>query len=72
MTQSPDPWAHIWQALRLFAVDPAGLGGIAVRARAGPARDICVAALPDLGLPRQRLHPSLTDAELFASMDFAA
>lgn len=72
MKPSPYPWAHVRRSLRLFAVDPVGLGGIVLRARAGPARDVCVATLPDLGLPHQRLHPSLTDAELFASMDFAA
>ena len=72
MTPSSDPWAQVWHCLRLFAVDPVGLGGIVLRARAGPARDACTTALFDLGLPYRRLHPSLTDAELFASIDFAA
>ena len=32
-------------ALRLFAIDPAGLGGLLVRGRAGPARDELVACV---------------------------
>ncbi len=72
MTSMPDPWTQVWHTLRLFAVDPVGLGGLVLRARAGPARDTFMAAMPDLGLPKQRLHGSLSDAELFASMDFAA
>ncbi|MEM9523052.1 MAG: VWA domain-containing protein [Pseudomonadota bacterium] len=71
MMDPPDPWIDVWQALRLLAVDPGGLGGVVLRARVGPARAACLAALPDLGLPRRRLHPSVTADELFPAMDFA-
>ena len=72
MTPVKDPWAHVWLGLRLFAIDPVGLGGIALRARVGPARDALVAALPDFGLPKKRLHRALSNAELYPSLDFAA
>jgi magnesium chelatase subunit D len=46
-------------ALRLLAADPAGLGGLWLRARAGPVRDAVLAALAALPLPVIRLHPAM-------------
>ncbi len=42
---SLDPWAMAALAACVFAVDPAGLGGIAVRAAAGPVRERWLAQL---------------------------
>lgn len=62
-------------AARLFAVDPCGLGGIAVRARAGPQRDRWIAAVrrllpPDTPFRRLPLHAD--DARIFGGLDLPA
>lgn len=59
-------------ALSVLAVDPAGLGGLWLRARVGPARDAVLAALPALPLPAKRLHPGLTDEALYGGLDLSA
>ncbi len=58
--------------LSVLAVDPAGLGGLWLRARVGPARDAVLAALPHLPLPHRRLHPGLTDEALYGGLDLSA
>ncbi len=40
-----EAWADALTAISLFAIDPVGLGGIAVRAGAGPVRDRWLALL---------------------------
>jgi len=53
-------WADALLAAALFAVDPPGLGGIALRARAGPVRDRWMQALralcPECPMPRLPVH----------------
>ncbi|WFE76786.1 magnesium chelatase subunit D [Roseinatronobacter sp. S2] len=65
-----DPWARVTVALTLLAVDPAGLRGLWLRARAGPVRarvqDALVAFAP------RKLHPSISDDALFGGLDLAA
>lgn len=65
-------WALGQLALRLLAVDPGGLGGMVLRARAGPVRDAFTEATAILPLPRQRLHPEMGDEALFGGMDLSA
>lgn len=65
-------WARAETALRLLAVDPGGLGGLWLRARAGPVRDRLVGDLGSLPLPLRRLHPSVGDEALFGGVDLAA
>ncbi|MEM8728430.1 MAG: magnesium chelatase subunit D [Pseudomonadota bacterium] len=72
MSETPDPWDQIRQVLRLLAVDPIGLGGLHLRARASPVRDMCLRALPDLGLRKARLHPGVSNDDLYPSMDVTA
>lgn len=74
MTTPPDTWRNATLALTLLAVDPIGLGGIWVRARSGPVRDRFIAAIgPNIAeKPLQRLHPSVTDNQLFGGLDLAA
>lgn len=67
-----DPWARVRLAVLALAVDPAGLGGLWLRARSGPARDAVVDALTALPLPLRRLHPSLGDEALFGGLDLTA
>lgn len=61
-------------ALRLYAIDPAGLGGLLVRGRAGPARDALVAAVREMmaGAPVRRLPVSISDDRLLGGLDLAA
>ena len=61
-------------ALRLFAIDPAGLGGLLVRGRAGPARDELVACVRAMmaDAPVRRLPVSISDDRLLGGLDLAA
>lgn len=62
------PHARATLALRLLALDPAGLGGVALRARVGPARDAFTALLPARCI---RLHPALSTETLTGGIDIA-
>lgn len=66
------PWNRACIALQLLAVDPRGLGGIALRARVGPARDAFTDALKTLPMPTVRLHPSLSTDALDGGVDVAS
>lgn len=62
------PWARAITALRLCQIDPAGLGGILLHARAGPVRDAFTAQIQ----PHQRLHPAMSADALTGGIDVAA
>ncbi|MCE6960425.1 magnesium chelatase subunit D [Cereibacter sphaeroides] len=76
MTQSaPEPltpWERVEAALTLLAVDPVGLKGLWLRARASGLRDRITAALHALPLPVRRIHPTIGDDALFGGLDLAA
>jgi magnesium chelatase subunit D len=62
-------------AARLLAVDPAGLGGIALRAQAGPVRDIWLEALRRLlppATPMRRVPLHVGEDRLLGGLDLAA
>lgn len=62
-------------ALDVLALDGAGMGGLHLRARAGPARDAVMArlsALPPSALSVRRIHPNVDDVTLFGGTDLAA
>lgn len=65
---SLDNWKRATLALQLLAIDP-GLGGITIRARAGPVRDRLMAHV-DPGA--RKIHPMISDAALFGGLDLAA
>ena len=71
----PSIWSDAVLAAALFAVDPAGVGGISVRSHAGPVRDLWLAgvrdALPD-GAPWCRLPVHTADGRLLGGLDLAA
>ncbi len=75
----PQPGARTWtaalQALTLFAADPVGLGGIAIRAGAGPVRDRFLAllrsALPPT-IPLRRVPAAIAEDRLLGGLDLAA
>ena len=68
-------WADALQALALFVADPVGLGGISVRAGAGPVRDrflflLHEALTPGTSVRRLPLH--IGDDRLLGGLDLAA
>jgi magnesium chelatase subunit D len=68
-------WSAAVLAATLFAVDPAGTGGVSVAARPGPARDSWLATLrgllpPEAPVRRVPLHVS--DDRLLGGLDLAA
>ncbi len=75
----PRPGARLFDAAlvaaRLLAVDPAGLGGVALRAQAGPVRDIWLEALrrllPPL-TPMRRVPLHVGEDRLLGGLDLAA
>ncbi len=66
----PSAWDRALTGLALLAIDP-GLGGIGLRARAGPVRESFVAMLGMLPLPSVRLHPAMGDDALFGGLDLS-
>ncbi|MFN3992197.1 MAG: magnesium chelatase subunit D [Tabrizicola flagellatus] len=69
-----DSWARLSLALRVLAVDPVGLGGLWLRSRAGPVRDIATTALSETPFdrPQRRLSASIDDLALLGGADPAA
>ncbi|MGP9789494.1 magnesium chelatase subunit D [Roseinatronobacter sp. NSM] len=65
-----DPWARVTAALTLLAVDPAGLRGLWLRARAGPVRARVQDALA--AFQPRKLPPNISDDALFGGLDLAA
>jgi magnesium chelatase subunit D len=58
--------------LTLLAVDPAGLGGVWLRGRAGPVRDRVMEGAAALPLPRRKVPATISDEQLFGGVDIAA
>ncbi len=63
-----DSWQQATLALQLLAIDP-GLGGVTIRARAGPGRD---ALLRRVDSNAARIHPAIPDEALFGGLDLSA
>lgn len=62
-------WSRACLALDLLAIDPVGLGGMTVRARAGPVRDLFLRRMVRLPMPLLRVHPQIGDDALFGGLD---
>ena len=65
-------WQKALFAAALVAVDPRGLGGILVKARAGPVRDGWLEALAaafGLGVPSQRIAATSAEDQLTGGLD---
>lgn len=65
-------WSRGLRALALLAVDPTGLGGLALRARSGPVRHTFEEAITRLPMAQRRIHPEISDTQLFGGPDIAA
>lgn len=74
MSAGQDRWQRVNLALACFALDPAAMGGIWLRARVGPVRDRVQKGLESAlqGLVMRRLHPGIGDDALFGGIDLAA
>ncbi len=74
MTTPQERWGNINLALALFAIDPAPLGGIWLRARIGPARDRMIQSLNNVLETDilQRIHPNIQDDALYGGLDMSA
>ena len=76
--RDPDPsgrdWQRAVQVAALLAIDPARLGGVRVRAHAGPVRDAWLALLKQwMGArPWVRVPLSATDERLLGGLDLTA
>ncbi len=68
---SLDSWQKATLALKLLAADTS-LGGVVVRARAGPVRDTFIALAQGLNGPVRRIHPNITDEALLGGIDVTA
>jgi magnesium chelatase subunit D len=68
-------WIDGVRAACLFATDPAGLGGVCVRAHAGPVRDAWLTLLRGLlpdAAPFRRVPVHVTEGRLLGGLDLAA
>ena len=74
MSAGEERWQRVNLALACFALDPAALGGIWLRARVGPVRDRVQDALYAAlqGHTIRRLHPGVSDDALFGGVDLSA
>lgn len=74
MSVGEERWQRVNLALACFALDPAALGGIWLRARVGPVRDRVQDALyPALQAQKlHRIHPGIGDDALFGGVDLSA
>ena len=66
------PWQRAQTALAILAVDPAGVKGLWLRARAGGVRDRVTEGLAAIPLPLRRMHPGIDDTSLYGGVDLAA
>lgn len=69
-----DNFARLSLALNILAVDPVGMGGLWLRSRAGPVRDIATKLLArtPFDRPQRRLSTSIDDLALLGGPDPAA
>ncbi|NBB82470.1 MAG: magnesium chelatase ATPase subunit D, partial [Alphaproteobacteria bacterium] len=68
-------WADACLAAALTAIDPPGLGGLVLRAHAGPVRDRWLALIRDFlpeAAPWRRVPLSIADGRLLGGLDLAA
>ncbi len=73
--ESRSPWSDALLAAALFALDPPATGGVALRAGAGPVRELWLEALRrrlPAGIPWRRVPSQVADDRLLGGLDLAA
>ena len=71
MSLDNQTWDHAALSLHVLG-QTAGLGGMVVRARAGPVRDRFMKMVANLPGPITRLHPAMSDEVLLGGIDLSA
>jgi magnesium chelatase subunit D len=71
MTAGSQVWARAQLALELFALDPARLRGVTVKARAGPVRDVFLEAVAGLPGPVRKVHSGMGFDALLGGLDLS-
>ncbi|MDG1936185.1 MAG: magnesium chelatase subunit D [Paracoccaceae bacterium] len=72
MNSGSEIWVQVIAALHLLKTDPAGLKGAVFRVRTGPVRDSLAKEIRKLAGPVTRLHPNMSDEQLFGGIDVVA
>ena len=67
-----DAWRAGLRSLAALAVDPAGLGGLHIRARAGPVRDAFEALCRQIFPSLRRISPDFPEDQVFGGVDVLA
>lgn len=73
--RAAEVWGRAMHAAALFAIEPAALGGVWLRAGAGPVRERWLALLDALlpaDMPRRRIPLNIPDERLLGGLDLAA
>ncbi len=69
MNSGSNIWVQVIAALHLLKTDPEGLKGAVFRMRAGPVRNRLSKEIQKLASPVTRLHPNMSDEQLFGGID---
>jgi magnesium chelatase subunit D len=75
MTEAASPLSDATLTAVLFAVAPASLGGVVLKAPSGPMRDRWLAVVSELlprGTPFRRMPPHISDDRLLGGLDLGA
>lgn len=72
MSDTETRWQRVNLALACFALNPAAMGGIWLRARSGPVRDLVQDGLERAVAGLRRLHPNISDEALFGGLNLGA
>ena len=64
-------WERAQLAITLLAIDPQRLGGLVIRARAGPAQAAMLAAVQALNMPKVKLQHHMTPEVLNGDIDLS-
>ncbi|MEL7398723.1 MAG: magnesium chelatase ATPase subunit D, partial [Pseudomonadota bacterium] len=67
-----DSWRRALRALAALCVDPGSLKGLCLRARPSPARQVMEDQFGSVPLPLRRIHPGISDTQLFGGVNVAA
>ncbi|MEM9638668.1 MAG: VWA domain-containing protein, partial [Pseudomonadota bacterium] len=70
MSAADDSWTRAAHCLHLLRAAPGYLPGATIRMRAGPQRDRVLHCLAPLDM--RRIHPTISDEQLFGGLDLAA
>ena len=72
MSRGQEIWFQAIAALHLLTIDPKGLKGVTFRLRAGPVRDKLLAHIRSIAVATTKIHPNMSDEQLFGGVDVVA